>query len=64
MVGVLNILVHKCALQTMQYRLNIVPIGGTAMGFGTLEYRQYLPSDMTAALWIQGWYGASLMMCL
>ena len=35
-----------CVAEPCNTDANIVPIGGTAMGFGTLEYRQYLPSDI------------------
>ncbi len=28
----------------------VVPVGGTVMGFGNLEYRQYFPSDMGFAI--------------
>ena len=41
---------YVCPQDTCIDALDIVPIGGTAVGFGTIEFRQYFPSDMGFAV--------------
>ena len=41
---------YGCEDDTCTTASDIVPLGGTVTSFGTLEYRQYFPSDMGFAL--------------
>ena len=41
---------YVCSDNTCVDSTDVVPIGGTAIGFGSVEYRQYFPSDMGFAV--------------
>ncbi len=41
---------YACANDSCASASDMVPIGGTTIAFGSLEYRQYLPSDIGFAL--------------